>query len=478
MVDNEFFSEEVQKFPENIAMEDMEVTKNINDPCEEVRAPVRPRVPSDPVIGVTPVVEDERKRKRTHPQALDMEAVAPILDDQALDIVAPPSPIPPVFVQPPSPVPVTDVLHEDQQPAVFGQASSPRLELQPLVATPAEKPKKKIRRLGQGLVVDMEIQISSNIIKQGLEYYEDTLRCPSVAMDFAPSLQRHFDFKAPGRKVGNILTDDFKAAAQVRGLGQLVWDLDKVDNQEQERVNMEQQVSMNESEVNSRCGMRNTSELSLDAPQAESSRLSMDADQGMEQGLSSMDVDLVRDKQLDPIAEEVAVDTSRCPVNYDGGFIEEQIPDLQITEAHPVNENLDALRSPRNDQEVPLPHTINDQNLVLLSNQDSVVEAEPVPANSGILQDQVSCKHGDDLCRDASPSLPLSLPVPRDSVEMKLAGLLIETEYCYFSDICPPSTSNRREAAGTFFHLLQMEKERKIVTYQEEVYGPIKVKKL
>ena len=44
-------------------MEDMEVTRTLNDPCEEVPAPVRSRVPSDPVISVTPSVEDERKER-------------------------------------------------------------------------------------------------------------------------------------------------------------------------------------------------------------------------------------------------------------------------------------------------------------------------------------------------------------------------------------------------------------------------------
>ena len=82
MEDDEIIPEEVQKSPENIAMEDVEITRIVYDPCEELRAPVRPRVPSDPVIGVTPAVEDERKkRKRTHPLTLDMEAVAPINDD-------------------------------------------------------------------------------------------------------------------------------------------------------------------------------------------------------------------------------------------------------------------------------------------------------------------------------------------------------------------------------------------------------------
>ena len=99
---DEIITEEAQKLPENIAMEELEVTRRVDDSCEEAQAPVRPRVPSDlvrlsdygqvrhliinpcyrrpvpsyklenattsdPVIGVTHAVEDERKRKRTHP---------------------------------------------------------------------------------------------------------------------------------------------------------------------------------------------------------------------------------------------------------------------------------------------------------------------------------------------------------------------------------------------------------------------------
>ena len=228
MEDDEIIPEEVQKFPENIAMEDVEITRIVYDPCEELRAPVRPRVPSDPVIGVTPAVDDERKkRKRTHPLTLDMEAVAPINDDQGLDIVALPSPILPILVQPPSFVSVAYVIDKCKQRVISGKAdasiSCPRLKLQPLVPTVAHKPKKMIRRQGQGLVVDMETQILLNILKQGLEHYDDILRCPHVVMDLAPIFQiRGINFMAPGRKVGKVMADYFKEAAQVRpsvGLG-------------------------------------------------------------------------------------------------------------------------------------------------------------------------------------------------------------------------------------------------------------------
>ena len=225
MEDDEIIPEEVQKFPENIAMEDVEITRIVYDPCEELRAPVRPRVPSDPVIRVTPAVDDERKkRKRTHPLTLDMEAVAPINDDQALDIVAPPSPILPILVQPPSFVSVAYVIDEYKQRVISGKAdasiSCPRLELQPLVPTVAHKPKKMIRRQGQGLVVDMETQILLNIIKEGLEHYDDILRCPHVVMDLAPIFQiRGINFMAPGRKVGKVMADYFQESCSSPGSG-------------------------------------------------------------------------------------------------------------------------------------------------------------------------------------------------------------------------------------------------------------------
>ena len=275
------------------------------------------------------------------------------------------------------------------------------------------------------------------------------------------------------------MTDYFKETAQVRALGHVVWDWEKVDDQEQERV-ITEQVSIYESEANSRCGTRETSELCLTVPQAESSRLSMDVDQGRDQGLSSMDVDLGRDKQVHPIPEEEVLDTSRSRINYGGGFIEEQIPDLQITEvAQPVDGNLNGQGSPRNNQEAPPPSTLNEQNYVSPVKQDSVVEAENMPGNASLLQDQVSCPNenmhgGEILCCDVSQSPPPSL-VTRDTIKTNLSSLFTEKEFCFFSDLCPPSTSSRREAAGTFFHLLQMEKERKIVTSQEEDFGPLRV---
>ena len=97
--------------------------------------------------------------------------------------------------------------------------------------------------------MDMETQILLNIIKQGLEHYDDILRCPHVVMDLAPIFQiRGINFMAPGRKVGKVMADYFKKAAQVRALGQLVWDWEEVDNQEQERVKMEQ-IGISESDA-------------------------------------------------------------------------------------------------------------------------------------------------------------------------------------------------------------------------------------
>ena len=316
-----------------------------------------------------------------------------------------------------------DVIHHNQQPAVCGQAdtsaTSLRLDLQPHVPTQALKPKKKNRRQGHGLLVDMETQVSSNIIKQGLGHFKDTLRC-SLAMDFAPSYQRQSNFKAPGRKVGKVLTDDFKGAAQVRALDQLVWDWDKVDNQEQEREKMDQ-VSIDESGVNSRREMRDTSDTFLSVPQAESSQVSMDFDQGMDQQPLSMDVDQGRDQQLNPIPEEVVVNTSTSRVNG-GGLNEEQIPDLHITE------NLDGQGVPQTDQEVPLPPAFHNQNIVVRNIQDSDAETEQVPANPSLLEDPVSCTLGDNLYHDASPS-PLGFPpATRVMIEMRLSGLLKEKE--------------------------------------------------
>ena len=131
-VDDVIVTEEALKLPENVAMEDMEVTRMGDEPIQEVGAPVRPRVPSDPVIGVTPAVDDERKRKRTQPVFLDMEAAAGNEDDKAVDVIPPPSPVPFIAMQPPSPVADIDY---NQPPAIPVQedpsSTSPSLDLQP-----------------------------------------------------------------------------------------------------------------------------------------------------------------------------------------------------------------------------------------------------------------------------------------------------------------------------------------------------------
>ena len=114
---DEVITEEVQNLPDNVAMEEMEVTVRGEEPYQEIGAPVRPRVPSDPVIGVTPAVDDERKRKRTQPVILDMEAAAGNEDEKVED-VPPPSPIPTVALQPPSPVPAVSDMMDDQPPVV------------------------------------------------------------------------------------------------------------------------------------------------------------------------------------------------------------------------------------------------------------------------------------------------------------------------------------------------------------------------
>jgi len=466
---------EALKLPENVAMEEMEVTRTGDEPIQEVGAPVRPRVPSDPVIGVTPAVDDERKRKRTQPVFLDMEAAAGNEDDKAVDVIPPPSPVPFIAMQPPSPVADIDYNQPLAIPVQEDPSStSPSLDLQPLVPTQGlglnEKRKTRRRVL---TLVDMEVQIPSNTIKQGLQNYEDTMRCPIVALDFPPNpnvLSNSIDFKAPGRRLGGRLADDFKEAALSGALGQLSWDWEKVavddhdqDQEQQEREGIEQ-VSVEGSGHGSRLELRemSVSGTFLGAPEAESSRISMDVEQG-------------RKRQLESIVEEGVEIMPESPGNCNGGLNEKIIPEFNITDVPPVHGDIqDVQESPRQNIEVPTHQTSHDQDLDEMNQQAHI--------GQGNLFQEIPCPQDQDfeMPRDVPNSdlAPMSSNlVSQATVEDKLCTLFEAEGLCFFQDLCPPTTTKRREAAVTLFHLLQMEKEGKVVTTQEDSFSAIKVEK-
>jgi len=70
-----------------------------------------------------------------------------------------------------------------------------------------------------------------------------------------------------------------------------------------------------------------------------------------------------------------------------------------------------------------------------------------------------------------SPSPTIS----QDTVQAKLTQLADGNGFCLFSTLCPPTSTRRGEAAVTFLLLLQMEKEGKVTTKQEEDFGDIKI---
>ena len=74
-------------------------------------------------------------------------------------------------------------------------------------------------------------------------------------------------------------------------------------------------------------------------------------------------------------------------------------------------------------------------------------------------------------------SPPPLLPIPISSkatVLGKVTQLTEESGCSCFSSICPPTSTSRMEAAITFFHLLQMEKEGHLVSIQEQMFEDIK----
>eukprot|EP00092_Neocalanus_flemingeri_P007005 GFUD01007563.1.p1 GENE.GFUD01007563.1~~GFUD01007563.1.p1 ORF type:complete len:133 (-),score=43.14 GFUD01007563.1:143-541(-) len=86
---------------------------------------------------------------------------------------------------------------------------------------------------------------------------------------------------------------------------------------------------------------------------------------------------------------------------------------------------------------------------------------------------------GDDIDQQMVPrsfSRPPATTISQAAVHAKVSQLVEDSGWCSFSNLCPPASTSRGEAAITFFHLLQLEKEGKVITSQEEAYGVIMVK--
>eukprot|EP00092_Neocalanus_flemingeri_P108773 GFUD01139706.1.p1 GENE.GFUD01139706.1~~GFUD01139706.1.p1 ORF type:complete len:176 (+),score=61.54 GFUD01139706.1:73-528(+) len=85
---------------------------------------------------------------------------------------------------------------------------------------------------------------------------------------------------------------------------------------------------------------------------------------------------------------------------------------------------------------------------------------------------------GDNIDQQMVPlsfSRPSTTTISQAAVHAKVSQMVEDSGWCSFSNLCPPASTSRGEAAITF-HLLQLEKEGKVITSQEEAYGDIKVK--
>jgi len=393
-------------------------------------APLRPRVPSVPTIEVTPAMEEEKTRKRT-PTMLDMEAAAAVDDTMPLPHSPPPAADdlpPPDFPSPPAP-----------------PASAPQLDLQPLVPAPARQPRPG--KKGRGLVwVDVHTQISADCIRRGLNNYKDTMRVQEVSKDMARQLPEVVRFTAAGRRLGVALGEDYKEVVRVVGVARApsTWDwgkeVEEVDEEvvaeEREREGTVGEGSIEVSGQGSRLedGSRRGSFLGV--PQAESSRIVL-ADVIEEGGVAGM---------------AGGQDGGEVVGGYDGRG--------SLAPGEEVHLDLSPTVQEGNQQEVDMVIAQQDPFANDLQNMEIDEDPGQQPINS-----------------TAFSPLPVS-PSPtisQDTVQAKLTQLADGNGFCLFSTLCPPTSTRRGEAAVTFLLLLQMEKEGKVTTKQEEDFGDIKI---
>ena len=246
----------------------------------------------------------------------------------------------------------------------------------------------------------------------------------------------------------------FKEGARLAGLGQVVaWDWDErqdivdMENiesedvlQEVERQNAEVESNVEVSRQDSRIEERRVSNFGLleiseqgnkieegsfpGLPQAESSRIAPS-----EQGE-------VVNRGLGDILEEEDVGAKSAG--------EGLLPPVEDLDHTPV------LHQEQHQVEMQLDVEINDMNL------DQLQVDQPL------------------LSPPLSPT-PLS---SQATVLGKVTQLTDESGSCCFSSICPPTSTSRMEAAITFFHLLQIEKEGHLVSSQEQMFADINFEKV
>ena len=325
-----------------------------------VAAPARLRLPSAPTIEVTPAVEDDRRRKRT-PTMLDMEAVA---DDLTLP---PPHSPPGIEDLPPPPQPF----------------SPPQLDLQPLVSAPVRQARTGKRK--QGLVwVDIETQITSDSIRQGMNSYRDTMRCQEVSMDLAKQMPKAV-FTGPGRDHGMVLGFQFKEGARLAGLGQVVaWDWDErqdivdMENiesedvlQEVERQNAEVESNVEVSRQDSRIEERRVSNFGLLEMSEQGNKIEEGSFPGLPQAESSRiapsEQGEVVNRGLGDILEEEDVGAKSAG--------EGLLPPVEDLDHTPV------LQQEQHQEDMQLDVEINDMNLDQLQVDQSLLSPPPLSPN-------------------------------------------------------------------------------------------------
>jgi hypothetical protein len=340
--------------------------------------------------------------------------------------------------------------------------------------------KTKGRKAKQGLVwVDLETQISSDSIRQGLHDYEDTMRCQDVAMDLANRLPKpNVGFRASGRDLGMALVAEFKEAIRQVGVDrEFTWDWVVEEDEVRERQNTVGERSVEASGQGSRLEERNASGSFLGLPQAESSRIVPD----MEKTLVEGQLEDIREQEEEEDRVSTRVDVDKT--------VEDARMKIFESEQHGAGVHQDHQQVGDGRDLLPPVDTLLQTTLVQENDQNTLLEEmQRREDNQEVIQDLQPPQQEDDLFqgilgvddhhlqRSPSPT-PLSPgpSVSQATVQSKLTVLSLGQGWCLFSDLCPPTTTTRREAAITFFHLLQMEKEKKVSNIQEDGSDTIKI---
>merc|ERR1712142_976895 len=305
-------------------------------------------------------------------------------------------------------------------------------------------PQKKRKKLVRGPIIDVDTQLNSADIKNGILHYGDTMRCDTTLKDrFRQGERRLLDFGCSGRRLGGTLELSFKRAVLLNGCNK---DDESESYDEIERDITEVQ-SMKDGNSYLDGDVRESFSSMNSAPVVVSSSVQ-----------ANVTVDHLGERQLGCIEEEIHVihdDVDKLPFNAEA---------CNIDPSHGEKEEEASIV----EHEVPLANDLVPGIQDEVSLDPSYIAVEVVPGFQENASIDPSSRADDVAHETGQGSLTLE-----NRIEHTDSLINNASDTFGFGDLCPVESTSRLCSSQMFYRLLQLEKEGKVVSAQDVTYGPL-----